>query len=142
MNIPKSIKLRMINPLLILITALLYSLNNGFIKNATHGWFGAFFSCYFNDLICPLFLLSYSNLLLVSINREITSLRATLLLCFASGIVWEYLAPYFKSNAVSDPNDILCYLLGSYIYWLILRRFSPPLHKHNHQISRLRRNAK
>ncbi len=42
-------------------------------------------------------------------------------LCLAVGSIWEYVTPVMKPSSISDPIDIVCYVCGGIIYWLILR---------------------
>lgn len=106
-----------------LATILLYMLNNYVLKKATDGWIRYLLICHFNDFICPLFFLSYVNTVLLTANREITSLPQLLLLCFAAGLCWEFLAPVVKRASVADIMDLVSYLLGSVLYWRILDWF-------------------
>lgn len=115
-----SIKNRPINIILIVITLFLYFLNNIFFKKLTSGWLNIFMVGYFNDLICPFFFLSYCNILLISCGKEIRKLIFLLLFSLCAGIVWEFIAPIFKENSVTDIFDLLCYLIGTFFYWLIL----------------------
>lgn len=78
-----------------------------------------FFSGYFDDLLAPILLLSYVNLILSIYNKKIYTLRYLILFILLVSIVWEYLVVYIKPNSVSDPFDILCYVLGTIIYWII-----------------------
>lgn len=41
---------------------------------------------------------------------------------FFSGVFWEYVTPIFRQNTVSDVWDILAYMAGGFMYWLIDRR--------------------
>ena len=80
--------------------------------------------CYLNDLICPLFFVSYSNLLLITINKEIKKLKWLIIFGFCSGLVWEFVAPIIKPHAVKDIVDIIFYLLGTFLYWCIIKLFT------------------
>ena len=113
--------MRPINLVLIVITVFCYILNNTFFKKATDGDAQIFFVGYFNDLICPLFFVSYSNFLLITVKKEIGTLWHILLFCFLSGLVWEFFAPLIKDSSVTDLWDIVCYLVGGALYWIALR---------------------
>ena len=105
----------------IVVVAILYLLNNcifkqlGFIDIKLK-WF---LVCYFNDLICPFGFLSYLNFLFKFLNYRIKNIWEILLWCFGAGLIWEYLAPFIKSRAISDPYDLLCYLIGGAGYYLV-----------------------
>lgn len=105
----------------IIVVAILYLLNNCIFKQLDFidiklKWF---LVCYFNDLICPFGFLSYLNFLFKFLNYRIKSIWEILLWCLGSGLIWEYLAPFIKSSAVSDPYDLLCYLIGGVGYYLL-----------------------
>lgn len=106
---------------MICAVVLLYAVNILYLRDNAHGGFGGFCKCYLNDLICPLLLLSYTNILLLTINMEIRRLHVILLLCLAAGAFWELRLSFLKPQAVSDAIDILCYLAGGVIYWMICR---------------------
>ena len=99
------------------------------MKLHTEGLAREFFVCYFNDLMCPFFFLSYVNLLLLTDNKEITGLGALLLAASAAGLVWEYVAPLLKEGSVTDHGDMICYIAGAAGYWGILT-FSRRAEKH------------
>lgn len=111
----------MLNPGLILLTIVLYVVNNLFFKWKTHGWIQIFFISYFNDLICPLLFLSYVNILMMTTGKEIKRLPVLLLLALVASLVWEFVAPIVKPTSVTDLIDIVCYLVGSVVYWLLMR---------------------
>ncbi len=115
-----SIRKRPLNIILIFGVGALYLINNSYLKVHTTGVLQAFFIGYFNDLICPLFLLSYSNLLLLAVDRELTHLWAICVITVISGCIWEFAAPLVKKTSVTDPMDIVCYIIGAIAYWVIL----------------------
>lgn len=120
MRIIDSIRIRPINLTLIICVSILYFINNTVLKLCTTGHLQLFFICHFNDLICPLFFLSYSNLLLITIQRELTKIKGIVLLCLIAGLIWEYFTPLIKPSSVSDIVDIICYLVGASLYWFLL----------------------
>lgn len=114
-----AVQLRPINPWLMILVLCLYLINNCILKIHSAGALHIFLCSHFNDLLCPLFLLSYANLLLLTVGREIRQLRWMMLICLVASFVWEWGAPLIKPHAVADPVDVVCYLLGSMIYWAI-----------------------
>ena len=107
------------NIILLTLSGVIYFANNNFLKLHTHGILNYFFICYLNDLICPLFFLSYSNILLYAVDKEIFTLCKVIFICFLCGLIWEFFAPVLKPNSTPDLFDILCYVLGGIIYLLI-----------------------
>jgi len=124
MNIPKIYsnlkKLHRLENISIFITCvILHFMNVLVFLKINNSSLHYFFSCYFDDLLAPILLLSYVNLLLSIYNKKLYTLRYLILFILLVSIVWEYLVVYIKPNSVSDPFDILCYVLGTIIYWII-----------------------
>ena len=80
-----------------------------------------FLSCYFNDLLCGIFLISYINsVTMVAYKKEaITQLWLLELILVIFGIIFEYVVPLFRTNTVSDPLDIIAYCSGGFIYHIL-----------------------
>lgn len=116
-----SIKKRPINIIFIVLTLVLYFINNLLFKKITTGALYLFMKGYFNDLICPFFFISYCNLLLLTVNKEMVKLHWLLLFSLCAGLVWEFVAPLIKENSVTDILDLVCYLVGTFFYWLLLK---------------------
>lgn len=121
LSIISSVKKKPINIILMILTSIMYLLNNVIFKKITTGDLNLFMVGYFNDLICPLFFLSYCNILLLSIGKEIKKLYWLLLFSFCVGLVWEFVAPLLKKTSITDVLDLICYLIGAFLYWLILK---------------------
>lgn len=118
----ESIKDNSVDLIILIIVVTLYMINNKYIKIATIGIVHKFFVSYFNDLMAPMFMLSYSNILLKIVDRRIKKLLHVILFCLAIGSVWEFVAPFIKKGAIADPFDILCYLIGGLFYWRLQNR--------------------
>lgn len=115
-----SIHKRPVNIILIVSVIGAYLLNNLFLKKNSTGIIHYFFMCHFNDLICPLLFFSYINLLLLTVDKELTSLWKICLISICTSFVWEVWAPLVKKSSITDPIDVVCYFLGSIIYWNVL----------------------
>lgn len=115
----QSIKANLLDTVILIAVSVLYLLNNKYIKAATVGIAHEFFVCFFNDLMAPMFMLAYSNILLGTVNRRIERPVQIFLFCLIVGFVWEFVAPLMKAGAVWDPLDILCYLIGGGIYGVL-----------------------
>jgi hypothetical protein len=122
-KIIQSIKARPINMILIMLVLTLYFFNNNFLKANTTGRIHIFLVSYFNDLMCPYFFLGYANMLLITCNKELTSLKSILFVGLTGGFTWEFLAPILKSSSVTDPIDLACYALSTVGYWKVLKIF-------------------
>ena len=120
-KIKNSLKQRPINGVLMAAAALLYLLNNLVFKNIDQPILHEFFAGYFNDLMCPLFILPYSNMLLLTVDKELKKLPYILLLCLGGSVIWELLAPLYKEGSVRDVWDVACYLFGGLLYWILLK---------------------
>ena len=118
----QSIRKRPINLILMGIIAIMYVLNNRVIKRSTVGWVHLFTVCYLNDIMAPLILLPYANILLGMRDMELKSLLNIEAFCLAVGLIWEFVTPLVKKGSVTDPLDLVCYCFGGFVYWLILRR--------------------
>lgn len=109
------------NLMIFSVSISMYVLNTLIFSKITSFQLNYFFNCYFNDLLAPILLLSYINLLLSILKEKIYSLKYLILIILLCSIVWEYLIIYFKPNSVSDPLDVLFYLLGTLIYWFLAK---------------------
>ena len=119
----QSIYTKPTNFVLIIIVLCLYFLNNQYFKTHTSGIVQYFMICHFNDFICPLFFLSYSNLLLISVGKEIKKFHWVMLFGFCSGLIWEFFAPFIKPTTTTDFIDLIFYTLGTALYWFIINAF-------------------
>jgi len=100
----------------------LYILNTLILSNISNFQLKYFFNCYFNDLLAPLLLLAYINLLLSIIGKKVYSLKHMVLIIILCSFVWEYLIIFFKQSSVPDPLDVFFYLIGTLIYWIITKK--------------------
>lgn len=82
-----------------------------------HGYW--FFVCYFNDLCCGPWFMSYTNLLLATISRRIARLKHILIYLFIWSVAWEVVGPIISRGSTGDVCDILAYLVGGIVYYII-----------------------
>lgn len=103
------------------ITLALYLINQ-FVKVEIHikpiRWF---LSSYFNDIIGGITFMAYCGIIFELFHKKMMKLWQILLLMTCCGFFWEYITPLYR-NTISDSWDILAYVSGSFIYWLITRR--------------------
>ena len=76
-----------------------------------------FMNGYFNDLICPIGVLSVVNIILSVFKVRYESYGECMLFILLCGLFWEY-SP-LKDNAVADIWDLICYEAGAVIYCFI-----------------------
>lgn len=107
------------NPLCMMITIILYLMNQIVFKKCFVGEVGYFCNCFFNDLICQLFFLPYVQIFLIWVEREIRSYIGFLIVGMTAGLIWEFFAPLINAKAVTDIYDLICYLVGVHIYYVI-----------------------
>ena len=107
------------NPLCMMITIVLYLMNQMVFKKCFTGTVGYFCNCFFNDLICQLFFLPYVQTFLIWAKREIKSYIGFLAFGMTAGLIWEFFAPLINAKAVTDIYDLICYLIGVHIYYVI-----------------------
>lgn len=81
-----------------------------------------FLSCYFNDIIGGITFIAYCNIIFDYYNKKMANLWQTEFLLFCSGLFWEYITPLFRPNTVTDILDIIAYMIGGLLYWLIIRK--------------------
>ena len=98
----------------------LYLLNCLWLKNAASGCLQWFLTCYFNDILAGAALPAVTSLLLLAAGRPpLKKWLHSALLLLAAGLVWEGLAPLWKSGAVFDWWDFAAYQAGGLICFLI-----------------------
>ena len=103
---------------LCVLAVLFYLINRQFLSSALSGLPGWFLRCYANDVAAELFLCAWTDLLLALGNRPILKGQHVVPLLLACGLVWEVLAPLWKSGAVFDFWDFIAYLAGG-LLWLL-----------------------
>lgn len=103
----------------IVVAVIIYSFNKLVLIPFSDGAIHDFSTCYLNDLACPFLFLGYSQLWLSWCGFRIRRLIPLLLLTVSAGLVWEVIAPIVLQTAIGDPLDMVCYVLGSFIYYSI-----------------------
>jgi len=48
------------------------------------------------------------------------SVRAIIVFSGLAGVYWEYVAPLYVEESISDPYDVLAYIAGGVAYWLMI----------------------
>lgn len=107
------------NVVIILISVLLYILNQCFKTLYSIEIVKWFMSCYFNDIIGSIAFIAYCNIFIEMHGSYLNNLFYIVSLLFVCGLFWEYVTPLFRSDTVADLFDLIAYMCGGFIYWLI-----------------------
>ncbi|MDD4564227.1 MAG: hypothetical protein PHE79_01880 [Eubacteriales bacterium] len=107
------------NLITLLGSMLFYVINSNIEINSRVDLINIFFKNYFNDMLASIVLLSYSNFLLLLINKELRKLRYIYLIILICGVIWEIITPIFRRNSICDLYDFLAYFVGATIYCFI-----------------------
>lgn len=100
--------------------AALYLINRLWLGDAASGGLQWFLTCYFNDILAGLALPALTSLLLLAAGRPpLRRWWSAALLLLSAGLVWECLAPLWKSGAVFDWWDFAAYQLGGLLYYIL-----------------------
>lgn len=120
-----------LNAALFLGAAMLYYLNNHYLKKLSHGFLQVFFIGYFNDLLCPFVLFALINIyiyVLASIYHKpfpfhegIYSLKRIACTIMIAGIYWEIVYPQTHIESTGDIFDMAVYFIGAVNYYYIHR---------------------
>ena len=110
------------NFIIIGITIIMYIINQ-FLKDKIPveeiKWF---LSCYFNDTIGSITFVAYCNLIFGFYDKKMIKLWHIELVTFFAGLCWVYIVPIFRKNTVSDVWDIVAYMSGGFLYWIIVKK--------------------
>lgn len=109
------------NIIILFITLILVLINRKIKFYITVPYIRWFMVCYFNDMVGAITFVSYCNEVFRRYKSIVTSLwKIEILLCMC-GMFWEYVTPLFRKDTISDPCDIIAYLIGGIIYWYLLK---------------------
>lgn len=114
-------KFQKLNLIILVISSLLYLLNELYFKGLKIEYIFYFMNSHFNDLIASLVILAFANLLLGFVQHRIDKFKYIILFILGCSIVWEGLGKFARSNAVFDWIDVICYFLGAIIYYIIIK---------------------
>ncbi len=122
-----------LNVTLFLGSAVLYNLNNNYLKKISHGFLQVFFIGYFNDIICPFVLFSLINIYIhvlkciyhkpFPLHEGIYSLKRISCTIMTAGIYWEIIYPQTHPDSTGDMFDMAAYFIGALIYYYIHKLF-------------------
>ena len=95
----------------------IYILNKKVLINTYKGEESVFLKDYLNDLMAPVFVLLISIIVLRLAGYELNKFWMVMLIGLFAAIVWEFLIPLINQNSVTDPKDLICYMIGALVYY-------------------------
>ena len=95
----------------------IYILNKKVLINTYKGEESVFLKDYLNDLMAPVFVLLISSIVLRLAGYELNKFWMVMLIGLFAAIVWEFLIPLINQNSVTDPKDLICYMIGALVYY-------------------------
>lgn len=108
------------NILIIIITLILYVINQNIKGQIQIPFLGYFMRCYFNDFIGAITFCAYCNFIFNLNNKSMDKLWQIELLMLFCGWIWEVVTPLFRQDTVFDILDFAMYLIGGIVYYFIL----------------------
>lgn len=103
--------------MILLFTALcIYAINKIYLKQLTDHWI---IQCYLNDIMAGICFSAVSQLLMCFWLKRPIKDAENILLIYAAGSYWEFIAPLYIAAAVTDPYDLVAYLAGGIIVILV-----------------------
>lgn len=108
---------------LLAAAAFIYVTNKLFLTSLLHDtWASTFMTGYLNDLVAPIAFFSLVNISFAMSKRCLISIVPLLILCSIASLAWE-LDPFaIRPGSTADWLDVVCYFIGTFCYWLIVRR--------------------
>ena len=95
----------------------IYILNKKVLINTYKGEESVFLKDYLNDLMAPVFVLLISSIVLRLAGYELNKFWMVMLIGLFAAIVWEFLIPLINQNSVTDPKDLICYMIPALVYY-------------------------
>jgi hypothetical protein len=105
----------------VLMVILIYLFNTLHLKHQTDA---PFIQNHLNDVLVGIFLLALINILSLLFNQPkliVQRLPIGLGVTLLAGLFWEYVTPLYLTRSVSDPLDLIAYLLGGFVYWYMTK---------------------
>ena len=107
---------------IIVIAMIIYTVNRITKAYNSIPIIGYLCKCYVNDCIGGIVFPAYVNMVLGFYKYStITNLFHICIMMLCCGVVWESICPIFLDYSVSDFWDIVAYILGGMLYYLLRR---------------------
>ncbi|NLL31048.1 MAG: hypothetical protein GX258_08435 [Clostridiales bacterium] len=110
------------NILLVLLSAILFYINEGIKFKVDIPYLGYLLRNHYNDFLGGISFMALLNLILLfSKYNKIKKLKLILLVALGCSIFWEVITPIFLVTSTGDFYDFIAYTLGFTLYWIIKR---------------------
>ncbi len=106
-----------------IIALILYVFNRFFVKNLDLPIIGYLLKNHFNDFLGGFIFCCYVNAILyLSHKKMINDFGPLIIFMFLVSICWEFVFPLFLNYSTSDWFDVLAYMLGTILYYILLKK--------------------
>ena len=109
-----------INIILCIICFIICQLNALFYKYIPIPEVRIFLYSYFKDIVGASAFIGCCNIILYNFKMGFYKILYIEIFLFFCGLFWEYVTPLYRQTT-SDVNDIFAYMLGGFIYWVIMK---------------------
>ena len=111
-----------------LIVFIIYVLNRFILKSLDLPYISYFLKNHFNDFLGGILFCCYVNALLFYNKKKlITNFFLLFSFMLIVSIIWEYIFPLFLKYSTSDMLDIIAYMCGTFLYYLLLNKYNKKL---------------
>ena len=113
------------------IAMLLYIVNRFWLKHLKVPYIDYLLKNHFNDFIGGFVFPAYVNLVLVLSGRNpINNFGVLVLFMLGVSVIWEFVFPQFLSYSTSDILDVVAYMLGTLLYYFVMKKSNDIICKH------------
>ena len=107
------------NFIIVLLSALLFYVNNLIKYKVEVPYLGYILRNHFNDFLGGIAFITVVNIILyLSKYNRIKKYIIIVMFAILASVFWEVITPIFKSNSYGDILDVLSYVLGFSFYWI------------------------
>lgn len=111
-----------------LIVFIIYVFNRFILKSLDLPYISYFLKNHFNDFLGGILFCCYVNALLFYNKKKlITNFFLLFSFMLIVSIIWEYIFPLFLKYSTSDMLDIIAYMCGTFLYYLLLNKYNKKL---------------
>lgn len=111
-----------------LIVFIIYVFNRFLLKSLDLPYISYFLENHFNDFLGGILFCCYVNALLFYNKKKlITNFFLLFSFMLIVSIIWEGIFPLFLKYSTPDILDIIAYMCGTFLYYLLLNRYNKKL---------------